>query len=167
MIFRQLFEKESSTYTYILGDEATKEAVIIDPVIETAERDIKLLQELGLTLKYDLNTHVHAGESESLSFFEAALPVLFSLFLVHFPFFLRRSHHGQRHPPRAHGLQEHLGRGQRRQGWYLRQTRRQDRVRQESECHGCHYEEVALLLTSFCFRLAVPYCSFNSGPHKR
>jgi hypothetical protein len=38
LFFRQLFEKESSTYTYILGDLVTKEAVIIDPVIETVER---------------------------------------------------------------------------------------------------------------------------------
>ena len=60
MIFHQLFEKESSTYTYLLADEASKEAIIIDPVIETVERDLKLISELGLTLKYILDTHVHA-----------------------------------------------------------------------------------------------------------
>jgi glyoxylase-like metal-dependent hydrolase (beta-lactamase superfamily II) len=60
MIFYQLFEPESCTYTYLLGDEASKEAVIIDPVKETADRDLKLITELGLRLKYVLETHVHA-----------------------------------------------------------------------------------------------------------
>lgn len=60
IIFHQLFEKESSTYTYLLGDPVTKEAVIIDPVIETVERDLKLISELGLKLKLILDTHVHA-----------------------------------------------------------------------------------------------------------
>jgi len=60
IIFYQLFELESSTYTYLLADPATKEAVIIDSVLETAERDLKLIQELGLELKYILDTHIHA-----------------------------------------------------------------------------------------------------------
>jgi sulfur dioxygenase len=60
LIFRQLFEKESSTYTYLLADPATKETVLIDPVVETAERDVKLLQEMGLKLTYAINTHCHA-----------------------------------------------------------------------------------------------------------
>lgn len=60
MIFQQLFEQESSTYTYLLADEQTKEAVLIDSVYETVERDYKLLQELGLTLKYLIDTHIHA-----------------------------------------------------------------------------------------------------------
>jgi glyoxylase-like metal-dependent hydrolase (beta-lactamase superfamily II) len=60
MIFHQLFEKESSTYTYLLGDPATKEAILIDPVLETIERDLTLVKDLGLTLKYVLDTHVHA-----------------------------------------------------------------------------------------------------------
>lgn len=59
-IFFQLFEHESSTYTYIIGDTQTKEAAIIDPVIETIERDLKLLKELELKLLYVLDTHVHA-----------------------------------------------------------------------------------------------------------
>ncbi len=42
LVFRQLFEKESSTYTYLLGDEESKDAVLIDPVLETAERDAQL-----------------------------------------------------------------------------------------------------------------------------
>ena len=59
-IFRQLFDKESSTYTYLLACQETKEAVLIDPVIEHSERDAKLVKELGLKLKYVMNTHVHA-----------------------------------------------------------------------------------------------------------
>jgi glyoxylase-like metal-dependent hydrolase (beta-lactamase superfamily II) len=60
MIFRQLFDKESSTYTYLLGCESTKSAVLIDPVKDQVERDLKLLKDLGLTLQLVLDTHVHA-----------------------------------------------------------------------------------------------------------
>ncbi|MBL7544528.1 MAG: MBL fold metallo-hydrolase [Bdellovibrionaceae bacterium] len=59
-IFYQLFEHESSTYTYLIGDPVTKESAIIDPVMETVDRDLKLIDELGLKLKYILDTHVHA-----------------------------------------------------------------------------------------------------------
>ncbi|CAF5055901.1 unnamed protein product [Rotaria magnacalcarata] len=59
-ILRQLFENQSSTYTYLLADSTTKEALIIDPVIDTVERDAKLIQQLGLNLRYAVNTHVHA-----------------------------------------------------------------------------------------------------------
>jgi len=57
-LFRQLFDRESCTYTYLLADQ--NEAVLIDPVIELAERDAGLVKQLGLNLKYVLNTHVHA-----------------------------------------------------------------------------------------------------------
>ena len=60
MIFRQLFDQQSSTYTYLLADEASREAVLIDPVFEQARRDAALLQELGLKLIWTLETHVHA-----------------------------------------------------------------------------------------------------------
>lgn len=60
MIFRQLFEPLSSTYTYLLGCEETGQAILIDPVIVTMERDLKELQCLGLTLAYSVDTHVHA-----------------------------------------------------------------------------------------------------------
>jgi sulfur dioxygenase len=60
IIFHQLFEKESSTYTYLIADPESNEAVIIDPVIEMVNRDLKLIEELGLNLKYILETHVHA-----------------------------------------------------------------------------------------------------------
>jgi len=60
MLFRQLFDQDTWTYTYLIADRNTKEAVLVDPVIEKVERDFKLLNELGLTLKYCLETHVHA-----------------------------------------------------------------------------------------------------------
>lgn len=60
MIFRQLFDQESSTYTYLIGDETSHEAVLVDPVSTQLERDLKILGELGLKLVYGLETHVHA-----------------------------------------------------------------------------------------------------------
>ncbi len=60
MIFRQLFEKDSSTFTYLLACEQTGECVLIDPVIDTVERDLQVLQALGLKLTYTLETHLHA-----------------------------------------------------------------------------------------------------------
>ena len=60
MIFRQLFEPISSTYTYLLGCEETGQAVLIDPVIVTVERDLAEVQRLGLSLAYSLDTHIHA-----------------------------------------------------------------------------------------------------------
>ncbi len=60
MIFRQLFDPQSSTYTYLLADNATREALLIDPVFELARRDAALIDELGLRLKATLETHVHA-----------------------------------------------------------------------------------------------------------
>jgi sulfur dioxygenase len=60
MFFKQLFDLTTSTYTYLIADDETHEAVLIDPVIEQLERDLKLVREHGLTLKYILETHVHA-----------------------------------------------------------------------------------------------------------
>ena len=60
MIFRQLFDPQSSTYTYLLGDPQTREAVLIDPVFEQANRDGALIGELGLRLVATIETHVHA-----------------------------------------------------------------------------------------------------------
>jgi glyoxylase-like metal-dependent hydrolase (beta-lactamase superfamily II)/rhodanese-related sulfurtransferase len=60
VIFRQLFDPQSSTYTYLLADPATREALLIDPVFEQARRDAALIDELGLRLKWTLETHVHA-----------------------------------------------------------------------------------------------------------
>ncbi len=60
MFFKQLFDSGSSTLTYLIADDASHEAVLIDPVIEQVERDVRLLREHGLKLKYTLETHVHA-----------------------------------------------------------------------------------------------------------
>jgi glyoxylase-like metal-dependent hydrolase (beta-lactamase superfamily II) len=60
MIFRQLFEPQSSAYTYLIACEDAREAILIDPVLETVDRDLALLQELGLALKYTIETHIHA-----------------------------------------------------------------------------------------------------------
>jgi len=60
MFFKQFFDPASFTYTYLIADDATHEAVLIDPVLEQVERDVRLLREHGLTLRYTLETHVHA-----------------------------------------------------------------------------------------------------------
>jgi glyoxylase-like metal-dependent hydrolase (beta-lactamase superfamily II)/rhodanese-related sulfurtransferase len=60
MFIRQLFDAATSTYTYLLADLESKEAVLIDSVIEQVERDVALVSELGLSLTYVLETHVHA-----------------------------------------------------------------------------------------------------------
>jgi len=57
---RQLFDRDSCTYTYLLADTHTQEAILIDPVIELADRDAQLISQLDLKLKFVLNTHVHA-----------------------------------------------------------------------------------------------------------
>lgn len=66
MIFRQLFEQETSTYTYLLADEKTREAVLIDPVKAHVELYQKLLKELDLRLLHALDTHVHADHITAL-----------------------------------------------------------------------------------------------------
>jgi len=60
VIFRQLFDPQSSTYSYVLGDAASHEALLIDPVFAQARRDAALIKELGLWLRATLDTHVHA-----------------------------------------------------------------------------------------------------------
>ena len=60
MIFRQVFDNKSSTYTYLIASAKGREAVIIDPVIENVESYIKLLNELDLKLVKVIDTHIHA-----------------------------------------------------------------------------------------------------------
>lgn len=60
IVFRQLFDSQSSTYSYLLGEPRAGEALLIDPVFEQARRDTALLRELGLKLVATLETHVHA-----------------------------------------------------------------------------------------------------------
>ncbi len=80
MLFRQLFEPQSSAYTYMIACEDTRRAALIDPVLETVERDLKLLRDLGLTLEYTIETHIHAdhvtgaGRLRELTGSKAAVP---------------------------------------------------------------------------------------------
>lgn len=65
MIFRQLFEPLSSTYTYLVGCEETRLCVLIDPTIMGWQRDLALTRELGLKLAYTMDTHIHADHITS------------------------------------------------------------------------------------------------------
>ncbi|XP_018567867.1 persulfide dioxygenase ETHE1, mitochondrial [Anoplophora glabripennis] len=60
LVFRQLFDSVSSTYTYLLADPGTRECILIDPVLEHAKRDFQLTKDLNLNLVYAVNTHMHA-----------------------------------------------------------------------------------------------------------
>src|SRR3546814_13014986 len=60
MIFRQLFDTTSSTYTYLLADEVHRQALLIDPVFDQVGRDLALIDELGLKLMLAVDTHAHA-----------------------------------------------------------------------------------------------------------
>ena len=60
MLFRQLFDKTSSTYTYLVASAKGREALIIDPVLENIEKYITLLNELNLKLVKVIDTHIHA-----------------------------------------------------------------------------------------------------------
>ncbi|MGA8881679.1 MAG: MBL fold metallo-hydrolase [Azonexus sp.] len=65
MIFKQLFEPISSTYTYLLGCEKTGQALLIDPVLPTWERDLAEVSKRGLMLAYTVETHIHADHITS------------------------------------------------------------------------------------------------------
>lgn len=74
LFFRQLFDAESSTYTYLLADPATRDAVIIDPVREQAGRDGDLIDDVGLNLIFAINTHVHADHVTGTAALRARFP---------------------------------------------------------------------------------------------
>ena len=67
MIFRQLFEPVSSTYTYLLGCETTGQAVLIDAVLPSWQRDLAEINALGLKLAYTFDTHIHADHISAAS----------------------------------------------------------------------------------------------------
>ncbi|TZF89701.1 MBL fold metallo-hydrolase [Lysobacter lacus] len=85
MIFRQLFEPVSSTYTYLLGCADSGEAVLIDPVMPAWERDLQAVNDLGLRLVMTVDTHIHADHITSASLLKRevgsriAVPALDSL----------------------------------------------------------------------------------------
>ena len=60
MILKQVFDKKSSTYTYLIASSKGREALIIDPVLENVEVYIKLLKDLDLKLVKVIDTHIHA-----------------------------------------------------------------------------------------------------------
>ena len=60
MIFKQVFDTKSSTYTYIIASAEGREALIIDPVLENVEDYIKILNQLNLKLVKVIDTHIHA-----------------------------------------------------------------------------------------------------------
>ena len=67
MLFKQLFENESSTYTYLISCQEKQEAILIDPSLETLNRDLKILESMGLRLTYAIDTHIHADHVTSAS----------------------------------------------------------------------------------------------------
>ncbi|XP_046835076.1 persulfide dioxygenase ETHE1, mitochondrial [Vespa crabro] len=73
-LFQQLFDPVSSTYTYLLADINNKDAILIDPVFEWADRDKKIIEELGLNLKYVANTHMHADHITGTGRLKSLLP---------------------------------------------------------------------------------------------
>jgi len=66
MIFRQLFDQESSTYTYLLASRPGGEALLIDPVLERTDQYVRLVDELGLRLVLAVDTHIHADHVTAL-----------------------------------------------------------------------------------------------------
>jgi sulfur dioxygenase len=76
LLLRQLFEKDSSTYTYLLADvgHPDRPAVLVDPVDKTAERDALLVEQLGLKLLFVMNTHVHADHVTGTGLLKKKLP---------------------------------------------------------------------------------------------
>lgn len=66
MIFRQLYDHESSTYTYLLADRTGGEALLIDPVLENTEQYVRLIDELNLKLVLAVDTHIHADHVTAL-----------------------------------------------------------------------------------------------------
>ncbi|MBT9597630.1 MAG: MBL fold metallo-hydrolase [Vitreoscilla sp.] len=73
-MFCQRFDPASSTFTYLLACDRTREAVLIDPVLEQQERDLALLAELGVTVRWVLDTHVHADHVTGAAALKASLP---------------------------------------------------------------------------------------------
>jgi len=72
--FKQLFDEESSTYTYLLWDVTTKDAILIDPVDMQVDRDIKEVNDLELKLLYGINTHAHADHITGTYLLKQKLP---------------------------------------------------------------------------------------------
>jgi sulfur dioxygenase len=77
--FKQLFDEDSSTFTYLLWDHVTSDAILIDPVDIHADRDIAIAKELGLNLVYGVNTHAHADHITGTGILRSKIPNLKSV----------------------------------------------------------------------------------------
>lgn len=77
--FQQLFDDDSSTYTYLLWDSNTKDAVLVDPVDIQVDRDIKAARDLGLNVLYGINTHAHADHITGTGLLKQKIPGLQSV----------------------------------------------------------------------------------------
>ncbi|CAG9861161.1 unnamed protein product [Phyllotreta striolata] len=73
-IFKQLFDSDSCTYTYLLGDAGKRECILIDPVLEQAKRDLQLTKDLNLNLIYAVNTHMHADHITGSGYLKCLSP---------------------------------------------------------------------------------------------
>lgn len=73
-LFRQMFDPTSCTYTYLLADTESKEAVLIDPVLEQVDRDAGVVRDLGLSLKFVMNTHMHADHITGTGLLKKKVP---------------------------------------------------------------------------------------------
>ena len=78
-IFKMLFDKETSTMSYILGCSKTREAVIIDPVLEHVDRDLQAAADMRVTIKYAINTHCHADHVTGTGAMKAKVPSIKSM----------------------------------------------------------------------------------------
>jgi len=76
---RQLFDDESCTYTYLLWDESTRDAVLVDPVDTQVDRDLGVIRSLGLSLVYAINTHAHADHITGTFLLKHRIPTLESV----------------------------------------------------------------------------------------
>ena len=76
LLVQQLFDSTSSTFTYLLADRESKIAVLIDPVLEKVDRDLKLIYELGFELRYVLDTHIHADHVTGAGEIRRRLPTV-------------------------------------------------------------------------------------------
>jgi len=74
MGMKQLFDEDSSTYTYLLWDPNTIDAIIVDPVDIQLDRDLMEIQSLGLSLVYGLNTHAHADHITGTHLLKQRIP---------------------------------------------------------------------------------------------
>lgn len=73
-LLRQMFDPTSCTYTYLLADLDAKEAVLIDPVLEQVNRDAGVVKDLGLSLKFVINTHMHADHITGTGRLKSVVP---------------------------------------------------------------------------------------------